>query len=102
MDDCNSGAGTGEGMLFAVRRLQINFICRPNFISCEFHKIDSTAVKRLRTCGAKLLFEKRRWQQEGIRCIIEISITFSKNLIKKRRVFEKWQRWKDWHMSDYL
>ena len=42
-------------LLFVVRRLEINFICRPNFISYELHKVNSTVIKRLRECGAPIL-----------------------------------------------
>lgn len=41
-------------LLLVVQRLGVNFICRPNFISYEFQKVNTRLLRRLRRSGAPI------------------------------------------------
>lgn len=41
-------------LLFIVQKLGVNFICKPNFISYELHKVNSRLIRRLRRKGAPI------------------------------------------------
>ncbi len=41
-------------LLWVVQRLSVNFICKPNFISYEFHKVNTRLIRRLRKSGAPI------------------------------------------------
>ena len=41
-------------LLWIVQRLNVNFICKPNFISYEFHKVNTRLIRRLRKSGAPI------------------------------------------------
>ncbi|MEA4853121.1 MAG: glycerophosphodiester phosphodiesterase family protein [Christensenella sp.] len=41
-------------LLLVIQKLGVNFICRPNFISYEFHKVDCRLLRRLRRKGAPI------------------------------------------------
>lgn len=38
-----------------IKRLETNFICKPNFISCEFHRINIKMLQKMREKGASIL-----------------------------------------------
>lgn len=42
-------------VMYLIKRLETNFICRPNFISYEFHRINTTLLQQLRKKGACIL-----------------------------------------------
>lgn len=44
-----------DGLLYQIRRLRTNFLCRPNFISCELHRVSGALLKKLRVTGAPVL-----------------------------------------------
>ncbi|MEG0584902.1 MAG: glycerophosphodiester phosphodiesterase family protein [Christensenellaceae bacterium] len=41
-------------ILMIIQRLCIFFICKPNFISYEFHTVDTRLIRRLRSSGATI------------------------------------------------
>lgn len=41
-------------LLLIIQKLGVNFICKPNFISYELHKVNSRLIKRLRRKGAPI------------------------------------------------
>ncbi len=42
-------------IMFLIKRLETNFICKPNFISCEFHRINIKMLRKMREKGASIL-----------------------------------------------
>lgn len=42
-------------VLMEIKLLETNFICKPNFISYEYHKIESKVIEKLRKRGAVVL-----------------------------------------------
>lgn len=42
-------------IMFLIKRLETNFICKPNFISCEFHRINKKLLRKMREKGASIL-----------------------------------------------
>ncbi len=41
-------------LLMIIQKLGVNFICKPNFISYELHKVNSRLIKRLRRKGTPI------------------------------------------------
>jgi glycerophosphoryl diester phosphodiesterase len=42
-------------ILYPIKRLETNFMSRPHFISCEFHRLQAELLKHLRRKGASVL-----------------------------------------------
>ena len=75
-------------LLIVVQRLGVNFICRPNFISYEFRRVDSRLIRRLRRSGAPIFAWTVRSREDYERAKqYTDSIIFENFTPKKRPVF---------------